>query len=207
MSAEKINRNNFGVILLAAGRSSRLGRPKQLLLYKGQSLLQHSLGVAVSSNTHPVVVVVGAQADTIKREMDSVDATIVMNADWQEGMASSIRCGLKTVVEISPAIEGVILMVCDQPFVTPSLLNNLIAAHQNTDKPIVTCSYANTFGPPTLFHKSLFDELLHLKGDVGARSILQQHTDKAEVVSFPEGTLDIDTEADYYKLSKDKCAP
>jgi molybdenum cofactor cytidylyltransferase len=204
MSIQKNDNKNFAVILLAAGKSSRLGHPKQLLLYDGQTLLQHSLQVASASNANPIVVVLGAQADIIKKEIDQAEAHIVVNADWQEGMASSIRSGVKHLVQIFPSVEGAILMVCDQPYVTSSLLNDLIATHQNTGKPIVTCGYANTFGPPTLFHKSLFPELLQLKADVGARGILRQHTDQAEVILFPEGSLDIDTEADYQKLSKDK---
>lgn len=204
MSTEKIKTTNISVILLAAGESSRLGRPKQLLPYDGQTLLQHSLQVANASNAHPIVVVLGAHADAIKGETDNNTAHVVINAEWQEGMASSIRSGIKALVEISPSAEGAILMVCDQPFVTPSLLNDLIAAHHGTGHLIVTCGYENMFGPPTLFHKSMFPELLRLKGDTGARSVLRQHADAVEVIPFPEGNLDIDTAADYQKLSNDK---
>jgi molybdenum cofactor cytidylyltransferase len=201
-TGRKKSGKNIGVILLGAGASSRLGTPKQLMLYDGQTLLQHSLQVAGSSIAHPVVVVLGAHADTIKRDIDSGDAHIVVNATWQEGMASSIRYGINALVRINPFAEGAVLMVCDQPFVTASLLNDLITARQLSGNPIITCSYAGTFGPPTLFHKSIFPELLQLKGDVGARSILRQHANEVEVISFPEGSLDIDTKEDYQKLSK-----
>jgi molybdenum cofactor cytidylyltransferase len=202
MSAEENNKLNFGIILLAAGGSSRLGRPKQQLLYNGQTLLQHSLQVACSSHADPIIVVLGAQADTLKKELGSVTATLIVNAAWQEGMASSIRAGVNALSRIHPVVEGVILMVCDQPYVTAALLNDLILAHQNTGKPIVTCSYADTFGPPTLFHKRMFPELLQITGDVGARSILRQHAGETEVLLFPEGNLDIDTNSDYEKLDK-----
>src|SRR5215213_854940 len=102
MSAEK-NKSNIGVILLAAGDSSRLGSPKQLLVHDGRTLLQNSLQVAHASNAHPSVVVLGANADKIKKELDGLDTQIVVNYDWQEGMASSIRCGVKALVEISPS--------------------------------------------------------------------------------------------------------
>ncbi len=193
---------NIGVILLAAGASSRLGTPKQLLAYAGQTLLQYSLQVAKDSVAGPIVVVLGAQADTIKSEVNNTDVHIVVNEDWSEGMASSIRYGVKALLESNPGIEGAILMVCDQPYVTASVLKELIAAHQKTGKPIITCGYAHTYGPPTLFHKSMFSELLQLQGDVGARSILGKHTDQVEIISFPEGTVDIDTPADYQKLSE-----
>src|SRR5688500_16668103 len=113
MSVEKINNTNIGVVLLAAGESSRLGTPKQLLLYDGQTLLQHSLQVANASNAHPVVVVLGASADTIQREIDGSIEHKFVNAEWQEGMASSIRVGINALVKISPSAEGAILMVCD----------------------------------------------------------------------------------------------
>jgi molybdenum cofactor cytidylyltransferase len=203
MSAEKANGKNFGIILLAAGGSSRLGRPKQLLHYDGLTLLQHSIQVAGSSSAYPLIVVLGAQADTIKKEIDSFGVTVIINAEWQEGMASSIRAGINALSDEHPSAEGAILMVCDQPYVTAFLLNDLIVAHHNTGKPIVACSYANTFGPPVLFQKRLFPELLQLKADTGARSVLKQHANEAEIISFPEGALDIDTEVDYQKL-KDK---
>ena len=117
-------------------------------------------------------------------------------------MASSIRSGVKAVAEINQSAEGLILMVCDQPFVTAALLNELITAHQKTGKGIVTCSYEDTYGPPVFFHASLFPELLHLTGDTGARSIVRQHTDDVEAIPFPEGTIDIDTDADYEKLKR-----
>ncbi len=194
------DKKNIGIILLAAGESSRFGEPKQLLPYAGQTLLQHGLQVANDSIAHPIIVVLGAHADIIKKEINSGSTQVVVNAEWQEGMASSIRCGITALVGISAFTEGAILMVCDQPYINSTLLNILIETHENSSKPIIACSYAETFGPPTLFHKSIFPELLQLKGDVGARSILLQHINEVEVVLFPEGNLDIDTKADYQKL-------
>jgi molybdenum cofactor cytidylyltransferase len=200
MSAEKSKTTNIGVILLAAGESSRLGRPKQLLTYEGKTLLQHSLQVARESKALPIVVVLGAHADIIKREIDGVNVQVVQNKDWQEGMASSIRCGINTFKQISPSAEGVIIMVCDQPYISAFLLIELIKAHQKTGKPIVASSFQNTFGPPVFFHNTFFNELLELKGDVGAKTIIHQHTDAVEVIPFPEGIYDVDTEADYERI-------
>ena len=197
----KTSDTGIGVILLAAGSSSRLGRPKQLLSYDGQTLLQHTVQVASASNAHPVVVVLGANAEMIRDHIKDLDVVLVDNPDWQEGMASSIRSGINSFTEFAPDTEGIILMVCDQPHVTSSLLNEIITAHKRTGKPIVASSYEATFGPPVFFHRSLFDELLQLKGDIGARSIVRQHTDEVEVTPFPEGVFDIDTEADFKKLS------
>ncbi|MBD0295158.1 MAG: nucleotidyltransferase family protein [Flavisolibacter sp.] len=187
---------------MAAGASSRLGKPKQLLPYDGQSLLQHALQIAKASNAQSILIVLGARAELLKKEIGDNTAHVVVNAAWEEGMASSIRCGIRALMEMSPTVEAVILMVCDQPYVTAPLLNDLIAAHQQTGKPIATCSYENTFGPPTLFHKHLFPELLQLEGDVGARSVIRQHANEVEIVLFPKGSIDVDTGADYEKLTK-----
>ena len=197
----KTSETNIGVILLAAGSSSRLGRPKQLLSFDAPNLLQHTVQVASDSNAYPVVVVLGAHAEMIRNDIKDFDVNLVDNPDWQEGMASSIRSGINAFTEIAPDAEGMILMVCDQPHVTPSLLNEIITAHKRTAKPIVASSYEKTFGPPVFFHRSLFVELLQLKGDIGARSIVRQHTDEVEVIPFPEGAFDVDTEADVKKLS------
>lgn len=186
-----------GVILLAAGGSSRLGQPKQLVEYKGRSLLEHSVKTALSSNAQLTVVVLGANANAFKEEIKENKVHIVVNTAWQTGMASSIQSGLKEFTAICPSAEGVVLMVCDQPFVTASLLNDLLEAHKKTGKPIIACSYENTFGPPVFFHHVFFPALLQLEGDVGARGVIRQHADDVEVVPFPEGRFDVDTKADY----------
>ena len=203
MSVEKNKEEQIGIILLAAGDSSRLGHPKQLLRYKGQTLLQHSLHKALTSNAQSVVVVLGANADIFQEEITGDKIHVVINADWQEGMASSIRTGIRAITEINAPLQGVILLVCDQPFINATLLNNLITAHQKTGKKIIACSYGNTFGPPVFFYQSLFSELLQLRGDTGARSIIRQHIDNVEAIPFPEGTFDIDTNADYEKIKRD----
>lgn len=196
-------KKNIGVIILAAGDSSRLGTPKQLLTYEGKTLLQHSLQLAFDSVAHPLVVVVlGAHADRIKKETDFNSAHIVVNTNWQEGMASSIRSGINALLEIDPLTEGTVLMLCDQPFVTSALLNDLITAHQSKSTAIVASSYSGTLGVPAFFHKSIFPELLQLKEDSGAKRIIQEHAKEVEAVAFPKGNVDIDTSADYQKLSK-----
>jgi len=200
MAVEKGKGKNIGIVLLAAGASVRLGRPKQLLQYHGQSLLKYCIQNARASNAQPVVVVLGANANGLQNETNERGIHVVVNEVWQEGMSSSIRSGIKTITQLTPEVEGIILMVCDQPYVTTTLINELIGVHEKSGKQIVACSYGDTFGPPAFFHHSLFDELLRLKGDIGARSIVQQHTDTVEVIPFAEGTVDIDTEADYEKI-------
>jgi molybdenum cofactor cytidylyltransferase len=204
MPALDSDSKNIGLILLAAGASVRLGRPKQLLAYRGQSLLQHSLQAATASQAQPVVVVLGAHAEDLQKEINDANAHVVINTEWQEGMAASIRSGLAAISEMAPTAVGVILMVCDQPYVTSDLLNQLIETHRKTGKKIIACGYEDTFGPPVFFHQSLFGELLQLKGDIGARSIIRQHTDLVELIPFQQGSFDIDTEADYVQLKSSR---
>lgn len=191
---------NVGIVLLAAGASTRLGRPKQLLAYHGQTLLQHSVQTAAASRAQQVMVVLGASSEKLASEMKEANVHVVVNTEWQEGMGSSIRCGINAITGLDSAFEGMIIMVCDQPFVTTDLLNEIIDTHRRTGKQIIACSYEDSFGPPVFFHRSLFKELMQLKGDIGARSILIQHTDTVEVIPFPQGTFDVDTEEDYERL-------
>jgi len=179
-----------------------LGEPKQLLEFDGMSLLNHSVIVAANSKVNTVVVVIGANAELTVTEIDDDIVHIVENKDWKEGMASSLRLGLKTLKEIDKKINGVIFMVCDQPYISSSVLNDLISKHQQTGKPIVTSNYGEAIGPPALFHKSLFKELMQLKGDVGARKIIEQHSDEVATVLFPKGSIDIDTMEDYKSIIK-----
>ena len=189
-----------GIILLAAGGSLRLGKPKQLLLYKGQTLLNHSLRAAIATCKDNVVVVTGSNAAIMQREIDEKTVTIVVNSDWQKGMASSIVKGLTMVLEKHPLTDAVMIMACDQPFIDAKLLKELMKTQQQTGKWIVTSDYGDTTGPPTLFHKELFEELRSLEGDKGARMIVGKHTNETTSVSFPLGRIDIDTIEDYETL-------
>jgi molybdenum cofactor cytidylyltransferase len=192
----------FGIILLAAGKSSRLGKPKQLVLFNGKSLLKHGVEVAVDAITEPVIVVLGANPELLEKELENKPVTTVINSEWEEGMASSIRCGLKKLLEISPKVEAAIIMVCDQPFVTSELLAGLIEKYRETRKPIITSSYENTKGTPALFDKSVFALLLDLNGDSGAKKIMKENPDWVSEIEFPLGKIDIDTEEDEALLQK-----
>lgn len=189
--------NHCGIILLSAGSSARLGKPKQLLNYRGEGLLRHMVNVAAVVPAKTLVVVLGAKADLLIPEIDEAKASIAINKDYKTGMASSIITGLKYLEEKNPLTDGVIILMCDQPFVSAVLLNDLISTQQQTAKPIVACNYGNTIGTPALFHKSIFNELLQLQGDTGARKIIQKHIHEIAAVPFEKGIVDIDTEEDY----------
>jgi molybdenum cofactor cytidylyltransferase len=190
----------YGIIILAGGNSSRLGRPKQLLLYEGETLLQHCINVSTAMLTGPVVAVLGANADLLEHEVNDNRVKWVINPAWQEGMATSIRCGLEDLLARFPALAAVIVMVCDQPFVSASLLRELTDAYEKSKKQIVAASYAGTIGTPALFDQSMFQSLLALEGDAGAKKLMKENAGFLATVAFPMGTLDIDTEADYAAL-------
>lgn len=186
------------VLILAAGASRRLGRPKQQLVFHEHTLLDRMMLTATSLKAGPVVVVLSNDADTA-----IPDGVIpVMNHQWEEGMASSIRCGIERLQRDFPSIETVIIAVCDQPYVSVDLLEALIQMHEQTKHPMIACAYADTIGTPVLFHQSLFHELLQLKGDKGARQLLNKNQHRVGLVNFPLGNIDIDTEEDYVRLIK-----
>lgn len=193
--------NTIGIVILAAGSSSRFGKSKQLLQYRDKTLLQNVIDAAVNSNAKQVVAVLGASAEEISKEIDKSKINTVINTEWTEGMASSVRNGLNELLFISPATDAVIFLVCDQPHISSGVINELINSQRTTGKPIVACNYGETIGPPALFHKSLFNELMQLKGDVGARKIIRQHSNEVATVLFAEGNIDIDTKEDYEALN------
>ncbi|TMI92147.1 MAG: nucleotidyltransferase family protein [Bacteroidetes bacterium] len=192
-------KNKFGVIILAAGSSARMGRPKQNLTFKNLTFLQRIASTAASLNCGPVIIVLGSNAPLFSEDYEN--AIAVINDNWQEGMASSICCGLKKLLEKYPSIEGAIITVCDQPYISAAVLNDMITTQQKTGKRIVACSYGEIIGPPALFHKAFFPEVMKLRGDAGARKIIQQNMDEVATVLFPQGRIDIDTEADYDALA------
>ena len=194
--------HSCGIVILAGGASTRLGKPKQLLQYHGKTLLSHAVNEAINAKADAVVVILGKNADLFQNEIDKEDVHVVINKDWKEGMASSVRLGLDTLLKIKPYIDAVIFMVCDQPYISSSVLNQLITKQQKTTKQIVTCNYGESIGPPALFHKKYFRELAKLNGDVGARNIIEQNMHDVATIPFPEGKIDIDTEEDYDALKK-----
>ena len=147
------------IVVLAAGMSSRLGSPKQLLTYQGKSLIQHTANIALQTTMRPVVVVVGANSEAIKKEIEWMNVEIIENKEWEEGMASSIRFGLNYVQKKDNKVDGIIFMVCDQPFISTKILETLLIKQNKTGLPIVASSYENMIGVPALFHKIFFKEL------------------------------------------------
>jgi molybdenum cofactor cytidylyltransferase len=201
--------SNVGLILLAAGGSSRLGTPKQLLEFDGSTLLERAFNTACESHCNPIVVVLGANANQMRSALATVerkpDSTVHLeeNPNWSSGLSSSLRLGINKLRAASPHVGGAIIMTCDQPFVTTQILDKLV--HQfsfsTTTCKIVASSYAGTLGVPALFSAALFDELVKLTGDSGAKALIRKHLAETLSIDFPQGTIDIDTTDDYKQLN------
>ena len=196
---------NIAFLLLAAGASNRMGQPKQLLKIKGtQTLLEHTLHTAKASNCHSVVVVLGANVLRIKKVLARGNSpiTTVFNKDWEQGMGSSLRTGLQYLVEENPKIDAVIISVCDQPYLTPTIINQLIQTYREGDFPIVSSDYGVRLGVPALLDRQFFPQLLALKADEGARKIIRSNPDLVATIDFPKGAIDLDTPAAYQEFLK-----
>ena len=193
---------SYGALILGAGNSSRLGQPKQLLRYQGKTLIRHVGEEAIAAVEAPVMVVTGANADLVVEALRELPIEVVENDHWEEGMGSSIGIGVSELLLLHPQLSYMIVMVCDQPFVSAKLLTQLINHQKVTGKGIIASTYENTIGTPVLFGQQYFPQLKALDGQEGMNSVLRQSTGDMAIVSFPLGALDIDTAEDYQQLLK-----
>jgi molybdenum cofactor cytidylyltransferase len=173
-------------IVLAAGASRRLGYPKQLIRLEGETLIERAVRVSREAGCERVVLVLGASADKIRSACSFEDAAVVMNADWSEGMATSIAAGIRTL-DGDPDVEGCIVMTCDMPAVTPEHLCLL-----RSTRCVTASAYAGRRGVPAYFPREKFPRLIELRGDEGARALLKE----APWIELEGGDLDIDTDED-----------
>ena len=190
----------IGALILAAGGSSRFGEPKQLLQFRGKSLLRRVVEEATVAGCRPVAVVIGAEAAKVRAELVETKELLIENETWQRGIGNSIRAGLRGAVAAYPQTEAMILLSCDQPFVDAKVITGLSTRYAEMKKPIVASSYAGTLGIPALFARAYFDELFLLDDDTGAKQIILNHSGDVAEFPFPQGAIDIDTGDDYEKL-------
>jgi len=193
-----------GIIILAAGSSARLGKPKQLLSFNGQTLLAHIVQSALAVPKSVSFVITGFEREQMEKELKGFAVTVHYNDLWEEGMASSIRKGIQELIKTNPGIEACILAVCDQPFADSSIFEGLIRIFRETKKGIVASSYEGTAGTPVLFSRSYFSDLQQLQGQEGAKKLLQLYAHDLSTMPFPGGNIDIDTDADYEQLIERK---
>jgi molybdenum cofactor cytidylyltransferase len=205
---------NIGAVVLAAGESSRFGRPKQLIQFRGKSLVRRIVEAASEAGCKPIVAVIGGDAEgegssiygilakSIARELKNL-AVIAENKDWRLGLGTSVRVGVRSLTANAPNLEAIILLVCDQPFVDARTINGLIERRQEAKKPIVASAYSGTLGVPALFGRSLFGELLALDNESGAKSIILSNRKRVAEFPFSKGKIDIDSVADLERLDSE----
>lgn len=193
----------YGVLLLAAGKSQRLGVPKQNLLFRGDTLLRNAVKTAAELYTAAVVVVAGKEADNVREQLGDLPATVVPNTAYQEGIASSIRTGIQHFIQEHPQIKHVLILLCDMPWLYAAHLRMLIYRQQLAATPVAASYYENRKGVPALFEAAMFPQLLGLTGDTGAKHLIEAMGDNVVTVPFPEGAYDIDEAADIERLLKE----
>ena len=191
------------ILLIAAGESKRLGVPKQLLKIGGETLINRVLTILKASIEAPITLVLGSNAREIKDQLVPIPIDVVYNDEWKEGMASSIRVGVMQIQNAHPSADGIMIVVCDQPYLQTEQIKGLLVEQYATGLPIVACYYNQILGTPALFHKTVFQELLLLQGDVGAKKIIEKHSEEVAKLHFEKGLVDIDTMEDFEKLLKE----
>ncbi|BAY80554.1 4-diphosphocytidyl-2C-methyl-D-erythritol synthase [Calothrix parasitica NIES-267] len=191
---------DIGLIILAAGKASRMGKPKQLLIYQGSSLISLAVKVGLNSICESVVVVLGAYAEIIKPEINNLPIQIIENPDWETGMSSSIRAGINSINQSNLNLDAVIIALADQPLISEAVFNQLISKYQDTKNKIIASAYDDVVGVPALFDKSIFSELMDIEGDRGAKALMRKYQDEVLTIPVAEAAIDIDTQDDYQKL-------
>ncbi len=186
-------------IILAAGGSSRLGSPKQLISYRGEKLITRAILNAVEAGVDKVVVVLGSNAETIKREVPAdPDIRVVINEDWESGLSSSLAAGIRNVDTLT---DGVLVLVTDQPLVDALSLQDLVSRFDYRHR-VIASSYGTTIGVPAVFGKEFFPELSSMEGDKGAGHWLRKNILRVTLVALDTAGMDIDTPDDLKRLEE-----
>lgn len=176
--------HNIAIILLAAGGSSRMGSPKQLLDFQGKKLIQIVVERLLACRCFPTVIVLGAEAQRIAPYCNYPDLNVIENPNWNTGMASSIRCGLEFVETLFPEVEQILFALADQPFVDAEHYYALLEAAVRSPDKVIAAHYAGQVGAPMVFARRHFPMLSRLSGDRGAGALVRS-MDACEVVEVP----------------------
>jgi molybdenum cofactor cytidylyltransferase len=189
-------------ILLAAGQSSRLGQPKQLIRVAGETLLHRTARLALQAGCSPVLVVLGFESARMCRELQDLEVLPIENPSWPEGMGASLRTGMEALLHpLLPLPSTLLLLVCDQPRLTLPHLRRLLERHAAGEFPITASMYQKRPGVPAVFAAGLFAHLAASSGDRGARTLIRSHGSAIQTVCWPEGSLDLDSPEDLDRIS------
>jgi molybdenum cofactor cytidylyltransferase len=190
-SAEKI-----AAIILAAGASTRLGQPKQLLKLQGQSLIRRAAVSVIDGGCDPVIVVTGAESQQIVQELNDLSTQIVFHAEWANGIGSSLRTGVGALQNFALQPNAVVIAVCDQPYMNAEVIERLIDGWRQGGKAMAACQYRGAYGTPCCFASSKFLELSQVPDDTGAKPVLSADPGNLTLVPWALGALDLDLPED-----------
>ena len=193
---------DIALVLLAAGKSSRMGQHKLLLPLGGRPLASYAVEAALASHARPVIVVLGHNSEAVREVMPPGGLSVVLNPAYAEGMSTSLRAGIDAVPN---GARGAIIALADQPLVSPALLNALLRAASAEPEAIVTTSYGSRRGTPVCFPRAYFAELAAVSGDEGGRSIIAAHEEHVRTVAaaFVKQGIDVDRPGEYEQLLAD----
>lgn len=192
--------STVSAVILAAGGARRMGLPKQLLPWKGSTLLGHAIAVARESRCSNILVVLGAYRNAIHPVIADAGVFRVVNPEWSEGLGSSIRTAIRTLNALPHRSDAALIQLADQPLVTAGVLDRLIETFERTRTGIVASEYGGEQGTPALFDASLFPELSELEGQAGVQRVIARHPDRLVAVPFAGGVIDLDTREDYRRM-------
>ena len=188
------------ILLLAAGSSTRMGQPKQLLPWGNQTLIGHQIQTLLKTD-HPVHVVLGSNSNLVIPVIEKFPGTIFINTDWESGMGSSISFGIRQIIQKFPEADGVLITLLDQPLITTSYFQKMLGAFQSgLQQILVSRSASGWTGVPVLFDKCYFKELAELRNEEGAKKIVKRHEEKVILVDGDELLEDMDTFQNYQQL-------
>jgi molybdenum cofactor cytidylyltransferase len=190
--------DSVGIVVLAAGAANRFGSAKQLAQIDGVTLVRRAASAACASAAH-VIVVTGAYRAAVEASLAGLPIECAFNADWESGMGSSIGCGIRALAALQ-AVEAAIIALADQAAIGNTAFDELVAAWAAAPARIVAARRGGIVGPPCLFPFRYFAELTALRGDRGARSVLERHAPEVCALDLPAAAIDIDTQADYARL-------
>lgn len=198
-----LNKPRIGAIVLAAGESRRLGTPKQLVKFQGQSLVRRAADAALQSGCVPVIVVTGANSKNVAEEFEGLNVSPAFHAGWNLGMGSSLRFGIAKLIEADNQLDAAVILVCDQPHLSAEVIELLTVGWQKAGKPMAACEYGDSIGPPCCFARSIFPLLAAIRDTEGAKKILLAHREQATAIPWPQGEIDLDTPDDLRALDAD----
>ena len=191
-------------MILAAGSSSRMGQPKQLLPWKDSFLLDHAISIAESIQPSKTVVVLGANYERINSKIQHRRIAIKRNSQWEEGLGSSIASGLNFIQNLGDPVDGVLIILPDQPLINVDYLKLMISQFKKNEKQSMASAYeTDKFGVPALFDRCYFEELIQLRGDKGAKKVISDNIEKVSALKANHLIVDIDTKEDYKRLFTD----